>query len=469
MSKLLKQPTDRVRIGRAPSDRATVGKRTARDPSVPKPRMAFALTPRFLIFLVVFYAARVFTQALRSPLSAIFYVFLLLLPLLSLLYVLICRFAIRIYLGDTAGSGRKGQELDFDMRLINDSPLLLPFLEADLLVPDEKRVRCRTKRVRLMILPRGHLDLAQKLVFPYRGEYRIGAKDLYVYDFFRILRVRKRLDTYMTITVLPRRLTLREEHRFSTTNLDSERVKNVKGADRAEVSNIRTYVAGDPRKSIHWKLSTKSEELMVKEYAHHAGNTVYIFADLSCLQNGPEAMDADWSFEDDVNEYLADGVVETAAALCDCALRSGHRLEILWYDERAVGGVHRFAMEDLSQGDRFFSPLSTARLVGADRDVTALTRLIEEDQGVSYLFVTGRLDRAVAKGVARMTALAGGDSVALYYVSPESRIVHPEQLERYRDEIRRNRRYLENRGVAVVEPDLTAMTDGNAIEKGGNA
>lgn len=45
-----------------------------------------------------------------------------------------------------------------------------------------------------------------------------------------------------------------------------------KGHDYAEVSDIRTYVPGDRPRDIHWKLSARQEELMVKERVALSGS-----------------------------------------------------------------------------------------------------------------------------------------------------------------------------------------------------
>ncbi len=454
MSKLLKPSRTRVEIGRAPGRfTAPTPKYKSTAPKGMRRRLPFALTPRFFAYLLLCYLGRLFTQALRSPLSAIFYVFLFVLPALSLVYLFCCRAAVQVYLGSGRGQGEKQTPIDFDMRITNDAPLPMTFVEADLKVPDENRVRCRSKRVRLVLLPFGAVDLAQSLIFPYRGEYEVGVSDVYVYDFFRLFRLRKRFDAYMTVYILPRKVVLHEEQHFSTSDVDTENVKHLFGVDRAEVNDIRTYIPGDHMKSIHWKLSSKSEELLVKQYAHHSGNTVYIFADMARVNPERIAVDAAWVFGDDVNEYVADGVAETAAAMVYCALRADHRCEILWFDSRSPSGVRHYAMETLADAEPFFVPLGTAGIAPEHCNVTKLVDLIEADQGVSYVFVSGRLDSAVAKGVGHLASGGSGDSVSFFFISPESRIEQPEQRERYALQVARNRRYLTSRGIYVTTPE----------------
>jgi electron transport complex protein RnfG len=51
--------------------------------------------------------------------------------------------------------------------------------------------------------------------------------------------------------------------------------------DKLEVSDIRDYRNGDSLKSIHWKLSSKSETFIVKDYNTGTSNQTVVFCDLT--------------------------------------------------------------------------------------------------------------------------------------------------------------------------------------------
>lgn len=53
-----------------------------------------------------------------------------------------------------------------------------------------------------------------------------------------------------------------------------------KGNDHSEVSDIRTYVPGDRPRDIHWKLSARQRELMVKERVSLSGSEHVLLLDL---------------------------------------------------------------------------------------------------------------------------------------------------------------------------------------------
>lgn len=53
-----------------------------------------------------------------------------------------------------------------------------------------------------------------------------------------------------------------------------------KGNDHSEVSEIRAYVPGDRPRDIHWKLSARQHELMVKERVSLSGSEHVLLLDL---------------------------------------------------------------------------------------------------------------------------------------------------------------------------------------------
>ena len=133
-------------------------------------------------------------------------------------------------------------------------------------------------------------------------------------------------------------------------------VRSPLAVDKLEVSDIRDYRPGDPLKSIHWKLSSKSEEFIVKEHNTGTSTETVIFCDMTPhFPDEPVAASADPPVEgkrskrasrrskskkaatparpvaepaaapdvhrlltdeyyEDMNEYVADGVVELTVA-----------------------------------------------------------------------------------------------------------------------------------------------------------
>lgn len=65
-----------------------------------------------------------------------------------------------------------------------------------------------------------------------------------------------------------------------------------KGQDPREVVGLRDYMPGDSLKSIHWKLSGKKDDILVKEAGFPSNDDTLIFCDMMKHANGEEIPDA---------------------------------------------------------------------------------------------------------------------------------------------------------------------------------
>lgn len=61
---------------------------------------------------------------------------------------------------------------------------------------------------------------------------------------------------------------------------EEEGERDVKGEDVSEVADIREFRPGDRMSRIHWKITTKCDEIMVKEYELEYGNKMVVGFDL---------------------------------------------------------------------------------------------------------------------------------------------------------------------------------------------
>ena len=244
------------------------------------PALRFGKGAIFYAGLLLF--AFIFTQALRSPASALLFWFLILYPILALLYVLLGKPGIQVYMDAEITRAEKMSPVTYEIRIVNALPLCYPFLEAVLWLPRADGVRCARQNVRLSLIPFGSYSLRRETVFRYRGTYRIGTQCLYVSDFLQLFTVRCDVDIYNDVLVYPRRLTMERVTKTSATDIPNDNATVVFSTEKAEIGNIREYIPGDTLKSIHWKLSSKLQEnLMVKEFNTNTSRNVYVLVDFS--------------------------------------------------------------------------------------------------------------------------------------------------------------------------------------------
>lgn len=112
------------------------------------------------------------------------------------------------------------------------------------------------------------------------GEEHIVCKEIVLYDVFGITSVHLKPMTEKMLVVIPQSVPLQIlEQAMSSGVKEGERTDYQKrGNDTSEVFDLRSYQPGDDVRMIHWKLSGKFDELIVKEagYSTHF-DTIVLF------------------------------------------------------------------------------------------------------------------------------------------------------------------------------------------------
>ncbi len=131
-----------------------------------------------------------------------------------------------------------------------------------------------------------HQGGASKVVLPLKaehlGKYEIRCKKANIRDLLGIMEAVVPVEAYCEMTVLPEvsRTDTVETSGFLAGMSETEESME-KGYDFSEVHDIREYIPGDKLRDIHWKLSAKQGELMVKERISVSGSQMVIWIALS--------------------------------------------------------------------------------------------------------------------------------------------------------------------------------------------
>lgn len=415
----------------------------------PKEKMFFGFGKGMIGYLFLLALSVVFTQALRSPLSAMLLVFFIIWPILNLVYVLIVFASMDAYVEITDMSVVKNTPTKFKIQIVNHSPFPVPFALADFRLPDKKALYCTVKRIKIAAPPNSDYLIESDVTFGYRGTYDVGIDCLYVYDFFKLFRFKVRLYNYRSIYVMPRRFTMKAEINRATSDTSTEIRRSVIGVDRNDISDIRRYEPGDPMKNVHWKLSSKSEELQVKQYDMNTGKTVYLFCDLAAHFDTSEHPE----YDEDINEHGVDGVVELALAIASRTLMEGNTCVPVWYDSRGEGGVQVFPCATPDELENVLRMLATAPVCEEDYRVGKLTTLVNESQSISLIYVTDYLDGDFLADVTVSASLVGGpgSSAEVYFFNPAEKINDEKLREKKNGYFGRCKRVFANHNVNVIE------------------
>lgn len=508
------------------------GKRRQKGEDVTDER-SITCTKRFTTYLILLGVSLVFTQALLSKISHIFFWFVFLLPVPMLLYALVAKHALTVTMLSESATTEKNQPYVYEFDIENHSPLAFPFIEAHLSIPQANSVRCTERCVHLSMAPLSTYHMKNTVSFRFRGTYDIGVKYFYVYDFFRMFRIRVPVSHLTSVYVLPRRLSMDDLLAQAVADSTLRTVSSPLVLDRLEVSDIRDYRMGDSLKSIHWKLSSKSETFIVKEHNTGTSDQTVIFCDMAAhypdeapaqavlstldtpkketraerrarikaeraekkmaaqrkprkgrivkeqdthdisdealaerlaqraqvadvtdREDGvvmveevatPTATDQKFvdvhalqraEYYDDMNEYLADGVVEMTIASVLAELQMGHEVTLIWYDRRSESGIFAFVLKGIEAFEQIYHLFATAPLTESHNHVTNLTAVLTELQSAKQLFVVSAMDHEMLTKLLNLSGLSdagsfGSAEVMLY--NPDERFEHTAERYTYLD------------------------------------
>ena len=118
------------------------------------------------------------------------------------------------------------------------------------------------------------------------GQIRIIVSDVYIFDILKLFKYKIDFHEEKRILIFPS--TFNTEIILTddiTPIIDNDIYSTAKaGNDPSETFAVREYIQGDSIKSIHWKLSQKSPNLMVKEYGLPVVNHVLLLFESAVLK-----------------------------------------------------------------------------------------------------------------------------------------------------------------------------------------
>ncbi|MDE5835349.1 MAG: DUF58 domain-containing protein, partial [Ruminococcus sp.] len=121
----------------------------------------------------------------------------------------------------------------------------------------------------------------------YCGILKIRSAYIIIYDSLRIFKFKTGKNITAEIAVMPEIHEVNGAISFTDRESEESSVfsENNAGDDPSEVFDLREYAVGDKINRIHWKLSSKKDELIVKEYSMPVDVPCMIFLNLKCYED----------------------------------------------------------------------------------------------------------------------------------------------------------------------------------------
>lgn len=154
----------------------------------------------------------------------------------------------------------------------------------------------------------------------YCGMARLHLEAFWVYDYLSLGRVKKKMSARMQVMVFPREQAL--DIRFAEDgcgrDLETDRTEAAALSENGETFQVREYRKGDSARHLHWKLSARAGQPLVKEQEQEKRRRVVLFLDLKGYQ--------------ECGQQDRDGFYEVLSALVLGLLREREEILVSWQD-----------------------------------------------------------------------------------------------------------------------------------------
>ena len=200
------------------------------------------------------------------------------------------------------------KDISFDLFIKVRNRFIFPAVPMELLcdIPDADVGLFTEKRLFVSLPPFGNAEISARCRHGFRGHFYSAIKRIYVVDPLRIIRVSKKFERQLSMIFMPRRLNM-EDIIFRAAVEQSFAKKQLRSTDKEDFSHVREYRDGDVLQLVHWKLTAKQDELMIKQFDSIADLRAAILCDYH-------------QSNDLAGMARADMVIETALAFVKTAL-----------------------------------------------------------------------------------------------------------------------------------------------------
>lgn len=273
----------------------------------------------------------------------------------------------------------RGDDVDIHYQVSNNTPFLIPYLIID------SKIQASLSSYESKVatgLPGHELYRSHETVnLRKRGYFQVGEIEVIIQDIFKLFKFKKKISSDISLLVYPKTIKL-ASFRTSTSHHQGELIStDGRFEDRTRVNTFRDYVEGDSIKSMHWKLSAKRDEPIVKIFDNRVDSNLTIFLDNSSS-----------SYRDDVDNRLEDKAVDIALSIIDYSLDNNLNVSLVHQKKDEILSTSGSEIYDLKP---FLEELARLRATGGLNIKDLILNNIENiGKGSSIIIITPLLNKA---------------------------------------------------------------------------
>ena len=231
-----------------------------------------------LLFIVIFYIYS------NSYIAFFLLLFTIGFFVLSFLSIVIVRNKVDISI-HTKEAVFKNESMSILIELMNRSFLPVVKAEANVRLMNSFTGEVNEQSIVFSLPSKRRENIRMHLLSEYSGKLHVTVESIIFYDLLGIFSYRKKINEATSYYILPTvydvTVSVRDEASF--LNEDFDHFINKIGIGR-EYFNLKEYTPGDNIKEIHWKLSSKLDEIVVKENSETVSESFLILFETSYLE-----------------------------------------------------------------------------------------------------------------------------------------------------------------------------------------
>ncbi len=235
------------------------------------------MTARTAVFVLVALTLLVIALSTGTTVYYLLAIMLLMMTLLSLISVLVTLVTLRVKASAQRRRVSRGDSVAISLTLSRKSFLPIGAVELDVSTPGENR---EIGYMTLSVPPFRERQYRYTIRCTHRGIYEVGVSRISVSDVFGLFTFSRSLSgPSARVTVSPRLRRL-PPMVIQPGDMGSQgRVHMTE--DRASPSGVRDWQDGDSMKNVHWKLTARRRELLVRTFEESARPDVLLLMDAS--------------------------------------------------------------------------------------------------------------------------------------------------------------------------------------------
>ena len=234
----------------------------------------------FLLAAVCLLTTGYFAMTYENPQMMLLMYLQLALAAVALVVVLYRKFTVKGELDIPVGLTEPEKDTLVKLTLHNKGLLSVLRAKALIVVEDVYFGKKKKRWMKLADVSRGESELFRFIAFSEAGLYRVRLKKLRLYDLTGLFYSHVRCKSEKQVQIMPKlydvpvRMSMAVRNFYGESDVYDE---HRPGHDNSELFQIREYRKGDRLQNIHWKLTAKQDDIMVKEHSLPKACPVVLF------------------------------------------------------------------------------------------------------------------------------------------------------------------------------------------------